>query len=670
MRHVLALPLALIACCTGLSPVEVAVSADVLDTSLLAPDAAGDAAQDPGISRPRADASAGPTDAQGAADAGIAMDSLPSPLLMKALSFKGIVMPSTPAAMASVTSGAALGATWSDGTKTAHPLVWKPLFRTGDPIAGKGPLAGSLWSAKGAPLLDDSVAGPPQPIIANTPDGTSLLPWPGAKPVGVAGHALGLVTHYEYVTLTPGGDLGYGQFPMAISLTTLDQDPKAGTLAAIAYQNLDLTLIHGLWLPCAGGPSPWGTHLGSEEYEPDARCWQEGTCAATGKLTVAGFAAYFGDAKTARPYWYGHVPEVTLGGGGAKVVKHWVLGRLSRELVRVLPDQRTVYMGDDGSWNGLFLFVADQPADLSAGTLYAARWQQTAATDGGKATLLWHRLGHATDAEVSKLADTLVFSDIFLAEDKDPKSAAYQRVRTYQGQEWLQLKPGMATAAAFLETRRYAALRGATTEFQKMEGVAVAAADQRVYVSISTIAGGMQAEPGAAQDHIQLPFVAAGAVYELGLAAGQKDAGGQPIASDHVAVTMQARIRGIDLPAADAMGNAASLAVPAQPDNLAWSPHLRTLFIGEDGGGHVNNLVWAFQPDSGALAIVAAVPVGAETSGLQAIDDLNGFAYVTLNFQHPGGGSTAVNAELVKNWGPGLHGGVGYLHGLPRPGGP
>ena len=26
----------------------------------------------------------------------------------------------------------------------------------------------------------------------------------------------------------------------------------------------------GLWVPCAGSVTPWGTHLGSEEYEPDA----------------------------------------------------------------------------------------------------------------------------------------------------------------------------------------------------------------------------------------------------------------------------------------------------------------------------------------------------------------------------------------------------------------
>ncbi|MCA0291319.1 MAG: hypothetical protein KDB28_11355 [Tetrasphaera sp.] len=43
-------------------------------------------------------------------------------------------------------------------------------------------------------------------------------------------------------------------------------------------------------------------------------------------------------------------------------------------------------------------------------------------------------------------------------------------MHTYMGTEYLKLKPDMAKAAAFLETRRYAAYLGATTEFNKFEG--------------------------------------------------------------------------------------------------------------------------------------------------------------------------------------------------------
>ena len=27
----------------------------------------------------------------------------------------------------------------------------------------------------------------------------------------------------------------------------------------------------GLWTPCAGSVTPWNTHIGSEEYEPDGK---------------------------------------------------------------------------------------------------------------------------------------------------------------------------------------------------------------------------------------------------------------------------------------------------------------------------------------------------------------------------------------------------------------
>ena len=51
--------------------------------------------------------------------------------------------------------------------------------------------------------------------------------------------------------------------------------------------------------------------------------------------------------------------------------------------------------------------------------------------------------------------------------------------------EYLKLKPGKEKAAAFLETRRYAAMLGATTEFNKMEGVTLNDKDNKVYIAMS-----------------------------------------------------------------------------------------------------------------------------------------------------------------------------------------
>ena len=71
-------------------------------------------------------------------------------------------------------------------------------------------------------------------------------------------------------------------------------------------------------------------------------------------------------------------------GGRTKVVRRYAMGRLAAELAHVIPDERTVYMGDDGRDVVFFMFIADKPRDLSAGTLYAARWEQSEAANGGK----------------------------------------------------------------------------------------------------------------------------------------------------------------------------------------------------------------------------------------------------------------------------------------------
>ena len=87
--------------------------------------------------------------------------------------------------------------------------------------------------------------------------------------------------------------------------------------------------------------------MSSEEYEPDA--W---AVTQTGDTVGGLFKAFsrntFGSDTAANPYHYGHVPEVTVKPDGtASIRKHYCMGRISRELVQVMPDNRTVLMGDD-----------------------------------------------------------------------------------------------------------------------------------------------------------------------------------------------------------------------------------------------------------------------------------------------------------------------------------
>lgn len=47
--------------------------------------------------------------------------------------------------------------------------------------------------------------------------------------------------------------------------------------------------------------------------------------------------------------------------------QHYAMGRKSNEMGVVMPDQRTVYMSDDGTNTAQYKFIADEKADLSSG---------------------------------------------------------------------------------------------------------------------------------------------------------------------------------------------------------------------------------------------------------------------------------------------------------------
>ena len=100
----------------------------------------------------------------------------------------------------------------------------------------------------------------------------------------------------------------YGQLPSQIAVLTLKQDKASGKLTLVKYHNVDTSGVHGLWITCGASLSPWNTHLSSEEYEPDP--WN------TSAAAVAQFQGFstrlFGNAATANPYHYGHLPEVTV----------------------------------------------------------------------------------------------------------------------------------------------------------------------------------------------------------------------------------------------------------------------------------------------------------------------------------------------------------------------
>lgn len=430
----------------------------------------------------------------------------------------------------------------------------------------------------------------------------------------------------------------------AIYKAELNQDANGSlTVKPNSLEFVSQKAGFGGFVHCAGQTTPWNSHLGSEEYETNARFVESDMNATTG-LTGSTYydeTAKFwgGNALLMSPYYYGWTPEVSIdAAGNAVYVKHYVLGRFSHEITYVMPDEKTAYLSDDGTDVGLFMFKADTTADLSAGTLYAAKWMQTSAANGGAANISWIPLGHATDAEIEAIVnpdgdimtnDAPVFSDIFnidtANEGTGSCAAGFASIHTSAGHECLQVKTGMEKAAAFLETRRYAAILGATTEFRKEEGITFDAVNNKLYVAMSEVRKGML--DGSSNDlggpnDIRLAENKCGAVYAL------------DVNSDMVATNMYAIVTGETI-AADSDGNTCHLDKISNPDNVTFLPNSNILTIGEDTGSHKNNIIWAFDINTNKLTRILATPIGAETTSPFWHPNVNGYGYMTAVTQHP-----------------------------------
>lgn len=621
----------------------------------------------------------------------------------KSASFTAMPAPSTVADIAATVVGSKLAISWDDGTSTEYTLGYKPFFLTGSTVPdGKGGqiLAGGYYDINNKPIQDTTVAGSVRQYFSDSPDGSSLLTVPNAKVEGVKGNPVFAVVQFEYTSLAQDGITStYGKLPSPIAVLTLDQDPKTGHLSLVKYHNVDTSGVHGLWITCGASLSPWGTHLSSEEYEPDA--WSQGMGGSNADGSNKGYFPDYAknlyteaNAAKANPYNYGHLPEVTVNiDGTGSIKKHFCLGRISHELIQVMPDNRTALMGDDYTNGGLFMFVADKEKDLSAGTLYVAKYTTLLSdTDAGK--ISWIKLGHATSKEIEDLVNVtkITKEEILDSVTVDPESADYKKITLQKTTGWVKIKNDKA--AAFLETHRYAAAKGGSMAFTKMEGTTVNAADKVAYSALANIQDSM-VEGGngyVAQHNVKFPKITAGGILQHKLAGNQKDSDGTTINSDWVPTESSLLLRGEDLFKADgttkhydSLGNTANPDKIASPDNLKFSEKLRTLFIGEDSGNHLNNFLWAYNVDSKQLIRILSTPAGAESTGLHAVDEINGWTYIMSNFQHPGdewnrfynvdstGARTGLSADLQqkidteinKNYNHKFSAAVGYITADP-----
>ncbi|GAB4821502.1 hypothetical protein N2152v2_008548 [Parachlorella kessleri] len=544
--------------------------------------------------------------------------------------------------------------------------TYKTLWRSGDNI--NGVVMGSLLDVKGQPIkaVNDTTLLPgDKNEISNSTDHTSIL--------NVC-QKLHLVSQHEDV-------------PALMYSMDLTQ-ASDGTLTVANPKVVDWSKDGGLWDPCSGEVTPWQTHLGSEEYEPDAK-----TIAFANSIddiradtesgddilkymrywdfylptmTVDDVKAYF------KPYRYGHVTEVFVDGSScARGVKHYAMGRGSIEMAHVLGDNKTVIISEDGQCDAFYKFVADKAGDLSAGTLYAAKFKQNSADNGGDFDVTWIELGHGMDADLQEAAATLNFTDIFdlVAPDGSGKCpSGYSSVNTgYAGQECLMLKPGMEDVAPFLETRRYAAMKGASTEFNKVEGTAYDQKGGRLFLSITSVEKGMEDNAGKGKNNtkydigsnndIRLPWNPCGCVYVFTL-----DANYSP---NH----MKGLVCGKPVNATNNLGNGCDLEGIANPDNLSYMPGTGdgNLLIAEDTDSHQNDVMWQYNLDSGVLTRTLSTPYGSEVTSTEFYENVGGYGYVVDVVQHPYGESDQDKVTEAGSTGQGAW--IGYMGPFKNTGG-
>lgn len=272
--------------------------------------------------------------------------------------------------------------------------------------------------------------------------------------------------------------------PGVAYLSELVQDPHYGTLSVKQMKPLDFSAHCGVWIPCAGSVTPWETHLGSEEYEPNAKAFYE----AQGDLddsSIHPFMRYFGkyEAKTGfaaqkamdggfYPYRYGYPWETVVSADFSETTtKLYTHGRLAYEMSYVMPDGKTVYGTDDGTNVMFSMFIANQVGNIHEGTAYCAKYTQTSpngcAAEDWTADIEWIATPVATAAELEAVIESTTFADLFDSEDcKDcnddgscPTEGFVSVNQGGRGCECLKVIAGMEKFAQAFEKRRYAGMQ-------------------------------------------------------------------------------------------------------------------------------------------------------------------------------------------------------------------
>ena len=323
-------------------------------------------------------------------------------------------------------------------------------------------------------------------FYSDCPDGTSLLSLDNPTVSGVTGNAVFCVVQFEYTSRNAAGDSMYGKLPSPVAVLTLDQDREDWPAQLVGkYHNVDTGGVNGLWITCGASLSPWGTPV-------ERRIWPDATTAATDPQFLAYSRNLHANASAvANPYHYGHMPEVTVNPDGTgSIRKHYCMGRISHELVQVMP------MSAPCSW------VTTPPTRACSCSSPMPRRisprECSTSPDGPRP-----RPPADPAAEPARLGQASVPPrDEHRDQDPGRRARRWRHRRRTDGRSgrcepyedrfrWQkqlgEVRRGSGKGCGLLETHRYAAFKGGSLAFTKMEGVTVNVADRKAFLAMSRI---------------------------------------------------------------------------------------------------------------------------------------------------------------------------------------
>jgi len=393
-----------------------------------------------------------------------------------------------------------------------------------------------------------------------------------------------------FVPLNVDGSRGYlytawEERPAGISQLEIEWNISTSEWEVLGGKMLDLSSVNGGWVLCFGSMSPWGTPLLAEElYFSNTGSWNDETYNYHyDQERLADYLGYYPN-----PYDYGYIMEIEASNTtDPNFIKHFSMGRFSHENAQVMPDERTVYLSDDGYDTVLFKFVADTAGDLSSGTLYSAKVTQDEGSDSTTTgfAVEWLEMATSSNSVIQTwideydgitTADFISGDNSYISDEEIGDWAEGRLNDDLNGDGTIGSAPD--DRVAFLESRKAAAALGASDEWNKMEGVGFNPnTPDHLYLAMSDV--GYDMSDG--QGDIDVTQNRCGIVYRMTLddewnvnRIDPAISGGPYTATE----TYECDVNNL-----------------AGPDNLVVLDDGRVL-IGEDTGKHENNMVWLWKP--------------------------------------------------------------------------